>query len=124
GPTKLLLRAPRKHQESNAFLTFQRCAFSWIGVEQLRVMTKLQSANVRSDGPSILWLDPCGVRIHHAVAVRRYIEKMADRRVAQSIHVKRWRLRKSALDHHAIPAAGAIVAFGTNGVETFAAARH
>src|SRR5437588_5983774 len=87
-------------------------------------MAKLQHANIGSDGPSILRLDPRGVGIHHAVAVRHYIEKMADRRVAEPIDIKRWRLWKSALDHHAVSTAGAVVAFGANRVETFATANH
>src|SRR5439155_22700693 len=86
-------------------------------------MAKLQRANISSDGPSILRLNPRGVGIHHAVAVRDYIEKMADRRVAQPIDVKRWRLRESALDHHAVPAARAVVAFGANRLEALTAAR-
>src|SRR5437588_12712091 len=87
-------------------------------------MAKLQHANIGSDGPSILRLDPRGVGIHHAVAVRDYIEKMADRRVAQPIDMKRWRLRKSALDHHAGSAARAVVTFGPDCLETFATTTH
>src|SRR5438270_8897818 len=49
---------------------------------------------------------------------------MADRRVAEPIDMKRWRLWKSALDHHAVSTAGAVVAFGANRVETFATANH
>src|SRR5439155_339840 len=87
-------------------------------------MAKLQRANIGSDGPSILRLEPRGVGIHHAVAVRDYVEKMADRRVAQPIDMKRWRLRKSALDHHAVSAARAVVTFCADGLETFATTTH
>src|SRR5438094_3969111 len=87
-------------------------------------MAELQSSNVRGDGPSILRLYPRGVGIHHTVAVRNHIKKMAHRRVTESIDVKRWRLRESALDHHAVSATGAIVAFGANGIETVTATRH
>src|SRR5438552_6626056 len=87
-------------------------------------MTKSYSEDVRSDCTSYLRFHTGGVGIHHPVPVRHDIEKMADRRVANPIDVKLWRLWKSALDHHAVSAAGAVVAFGANGVETFAAANH
>ena len=59
-------------------------------------------------------------RVHDAVAVRDYVEKMSDRRIAQTRNMVRRRLGKSALHHHAGAASGAVVAFGTHGIEAFA----
>src|SRR4051812_1887536 len=82
-------------------------------------MAELQSADVRSDGPAVFRLDTRRVRVHDAIAIRDYVEKMSDRRIAQPRNMVGGRLWKTAQYYHPIPATCAVVAFGTHRVETF-----
>src|SRR5689334_9672460 len=86
-------------------------------------MTELQCTEVTCNGPAIVRLDPAGIGIHHAVAVRDHVVKMPYRSVSQTVDMKRWRLRKSALHDHAVAAAGPVVTFGTDRFKSFPSSR-
>src|ERR1043166_642854 len=73
------------------------------------MMAELQRANVSGDRPAIFRFDAGGVGIHDAIAVRDHVVEMANRRVAQTIDLKRWWLRKTAPHYHPVAAAGPIM---------------
>src|SRR6266480_3096078 len=101
-----------------------RSQFLLLGGSELRrlhVMTELQSTDVRSDCPAVLRVNARCVGVHDAIAIRDYIEEMCDGRITQTRNMVGGRLREAALHHHAVSAAGSVMAFGTHDIETFAA---
>src|SRR6266498_931998 len=90
---------PRRPPATAASRTrLERAALvSWY-IVQRRVLAQLQRANVRCNGPSIGDGDLRRVARHCAEAIGRDGEKMAQRRLAQPIGVKRWRRGEAALD--------------------------
>src|SRR5438105_4614290 len=83
-------------------------------------MAQLQRADVSADRPSIGRFNPAGIGVHDTVAVGDHIVKMSDRRVAQTIEMKRRWPRKTALDNHAVPIAGCSVTNCAMNIEALA----
>ncbi len=87
------------------------------------MLAELQRADISGDSPAISRGNACGIGIHDAVAVSDHVEKVTDRRVAQTLFVQRRRLRKTALHDHAVAVASLAVTNGTVNFEAFLAAR-
>src|SRR5215831_9517029 len=86
------------------------CAICFGHVVYCAVAAQLQHTNVSSDAPPIAYVHTIRIAIHAAKAVGHHAKEVADRHLSQPIRVKRRRMRESALNDHAIAAAGIIVA--------------
>ena len=89
-----------------------------------RVLTELQRADVRGNGPPIAHARLRRVVGHRAEPVRHHVEEVSDRRVTEAVLMIGGRPTVAASDDHAVALSGSAVARRTIDVESFLAAHH
>src|SRR5579864_8135743 len=87
-----------------------------------RVLAELQRANIRDDAPPVAWRNLSCVIRHGAEAFAHDLEKISERRLAQTLFViGRW-MPEAALRDHSVSIASARMARRTINIEAFASA--